>query len=84
MRPKYTYQVACGAERLTTPSGSLKMARALAARLTRPGMWVEIERVLYLPAGARRYWLQTGKRWKLWDPSVEAGVRKPAWGRYSP
>ncbi len=49
----------------------------------RHGELVEIERILQLPSGGRRYWMRTGERWTLYDAQRGPDVRKP-WPRWEP
>jgi hypothetical protein len=86
MRPRYQYQVVSGAALYGSPKVSLRKARESAAQVVRvaaldPGRHVgtlEIERILVLPSGGRRYWRMAGRRWTTdWHRDLEE--RKPAW-----
>lgn len=85
MRPRYQYQVVSGAALFGKPKASLRKARESAATIARPSLdpgryvgTLEIERVLELPGGGRRYWRMAGRRWTTdWHRKIED--RKPAW-----
>jgi hypothetical protein len=39
----------------------------------------EIQQVITLDSGGRRYFMREGTRWTLWDARRGADVRKPDW-----
>ena len=81
LRPRYCYQVVSGNGSAVYGSllRTLATAREFAILVSRSRkIVVELERVLELPGGGRRYWMMHGKRWKLWDPAADIEERKPA------
>jgi hypothetical protein len=79
---KYLYQVVSGAALFGKVSKALWAARGKAELLAASAAGAhgpfEIERILELPGGGRRYWRLRGKRWTTdWHAPIEE--RKPAW-----
>ena len=83
---RYMYQVKSGAGIYSEPTASAAHVKALVQKIAEEhhlrDEWVEVERILLLPGNGRRYWLQWGKRWRLYlGGEPPASVRKPAWGQ---
>lgn len=83
-RPSYRYRVVSnnGAGVYGHETGRLARAKEHAEELA--GAWpengpFEIERLLYLPDGGRRYWVRQRSRWVPWDSRRNAEARQPDW-----
>jgi hypothetical protein len=74
MDSKYLYQVvtAQGHGEHGSPFSSLAQAKDAASRMRTTWPDVEVERVLELPGGGRRYWLHQDGRWMLWERAIKA------------
>jgi hypothetical protein len=77
---QYRYQVVSGpclwAREQKTLAAARSIARCLAGRGFGP---YEVERVLELDSGGRRYWVQEGRRWVAENACIRTPQARRAW-----